>query len=67
MSGLRDSSSLTFESLLKVNNLSEAQVNQQVGDQDLIELADQFDGHIEDYIEHELFGLKPHEQAHVKS
>ena len=62
-----DSSSLTLESLLKENNLSEAQVNQHIGDQDLIELADQFDGIIEDYIEHEQFGLEPREQAHVKS
>ena len=67
MSTKEETDSLTLESLLKENKLSEAQVNQQIGDQDLIELADQFDGHIEDYIEHEQFGLEPHEQAHVKN
>ena len=61
-----DSSPLTLESLLKENNLSEAQVNQQIGDHELTELAEWFDGQIEDYIEHEQFGLKPHELAHVK-
>ena len=60
-------SSLTLESLLKVNNLSEAQVYQQIGDHDLTRLAEWFNGKVEDYIEHEQFGLEPQKQVHVKS
>ena len=66
MSGAReDSSSLTLESLLKKNNLSEAQVNVKIEDHDLIGLAEQFDG-VEDYIDHEQFGLKPAQKVDVR-
>ena len=60
-----DSSSLTLESLLKVNNLSEAQVNMEIKNYDVIGLAEQFDG-VEDYIDNEQFRLKPAQKAHVR-
>ena len=39
-----ETGSLTLESLLKENDLSEAQVNQQIGDHELTELAVWFNG-----------------------
>ena len=64
----QDGESLTLESLLKQNNLSEAQVSQKIEESDLIKLAKCFGKlDVEDYIYQELFELQAKQVENLRA